>query len=580
MARSAAVSAKRMKLQDGLPATLSFRSRRATVYGSRGMVATSQIFASEAGLRILKAGGTAADACVAAAAALNVTEPCSTGIGGDAFALFYDAASKRVECLQGCGRSPAGLTLEAVRAHPDMVGGDTTLPVFSALTVNVPGAAAAWESAVNRWGKLGLSSVLEPAIELAEEGFAVQPSAARSWSQSAQLLRRAARGAATPFLPGDKAPRVGEVFRNPDLGQTFRLLAEKGARDGFYRGRVADAIVQSVIERGGVLSAADLAAHETAHVEPISTSYRGKVRLWECPPPTHAVVALMALDMLEQEPVHPPLSFETLHAQSEALRLGFADALQWCADPGEPTLPEGLSFLDKPRATKRWKQTFSATRRADNVSSQDATSMQVLKTGPDTVYLCAADRWGNACSFINSNYCGFGTGIVPEACGFTLQNRGSNFLLCEGHPNCLGPRKFPYHTIIPGMATVEGSGDLFCAMGVMGGFMQPQGHVQVLASMVDHGLGPQEALDQPRFCLDGFGDKMVPESINGAELCLEEGIDDAVERQLRDAGHRCRRVSGWEREVFGKGQVIYREPDTGTLVGGTEPRADGAVLAW
>jgi len=557
--------------------TLAFASRRAAVYGNRGMVATSQPLASEAGMRVLQAGGTAADACVAAAAALNVTEPCSTGIGGDAFALFYDGAQKRVECLQSCGRSPAAFTLEAVRAHPEMAG-RTELPPLSALCVTVPGAAAAWEGAVAKWGRLPLAKVLEPAVELAEEGFPVAPSVAKAWKLSQKMLGGAARGRPTPFLPGGKAPATGEIFRNPALGQTFRSVGLHGAKAGFYTGRVAEAIVAALGERGGVMAMQDLAAHEAAFVEPISTSFRGKLRLWECPPPTQGVTALMALNLLEREPAHPRMGAAALHAQAEALRFAFADALQFCADPGAAGSGLCEALLDKNRAAERWSRHYRKDRRAAGVVPDGA--MGEIRAGPDTVYLCAADRWGNACSFINSNYMGFGTGIVPDGCGFTLQNRAHNFIVRAGHPNCVGPQKFPYHTIIPGMATHQDSGELFAALGVMGGFMQPQGHLQVLCGMADYGLNPQAALDQPRFCLEGVDSALGPESVEGALLLLEEGIPADVQTKLARMGHPCRPVSGWQRAVFGHGQIIHRDPASGVLTGGTEPRCDGSVLAW
>lgn len=549
---------------------MEFKSRRTPVYGTRGMVATSQPLASEAGLRTLQLGGTAADACVAAAAALNVAEPCSTGIGGDAFALFYNGMTKDVECLQGCGRSPAAMTLEAVRNHPQMEG-RTELPPLSGLCVTVPGAASAWEAAVSRWGNLPLSTVLEPAIELAEQGFPVSPGIARAWKASEEVLQS---GTCDTFLPGGRAPCVGDIFRNPDLGQTLRSLGEHGAHRGFYTGRIADAIVKATSQRGGFLDKDDLAAHVTACVDPISTTYNG-FRLWECPPPTQGVTALMALNLLECETQDPPLSKASLHAQSEALRLAFADALQFCGDPSDPSSPDSSELLSKSRAAARW-QNFKKDGRVASVVP-DGVVFET-KAGSDTVYLCAADRWGNACSFINSNYMGFGTGIVPNGCGFTLQNRGHNFILRPGHPNCIGPGKFCYHTIIPGLAT-HASGELFGVLGVMGGFMQPQGHLQVFCAMVDHGLDPQAALDLLRFSLGGIDSCLGPECVEHATLLLEEGIPEEVIDGLRALGHHCEVVKGWQRNLFGRGQIICRLP-SGVLVGGTEPRADGSVLAW
>lgn len=467
--------------------------------------------------------------------------------------------------------------------------GRTAFPPLSALCVTVPGAAAAWESTVQRWGKLPLAQVLAPAVELAEEGFPVAPGVAQSWSKSAGLLEAAAtlgeassksglaRGE-TPLLPGGKAPKEGEIFRNPDLAKTFRRLGEMGAKAGFYSGAVAEAIVSALRARGGVMELDDLAAHETAFVEPISTSYRGKLRLWEVPPPTQGITALMALNLLENDAVKPRQSAGLIHAQAEALRLAFADALQFVADPSEPSVPANAAMLDKPRAAARWAKFFQPQQRATGVVP-DGT-VNAGPSGGGTVYLCAADRWGNACSFINSNYMGFGTGIVPTGCGFTLQNRGHNFIVREGHPNCVGPRKLCFHTIIPGMVTHEDSGELYAAMGVMGGFMQPQGHVQVLSAMADHGLDPQAALDQPRFCLEGVDSSMGPESVEGATLMVEEGLPKEVQEELKSYGHTCVEVSSWQRGMFGRGQVIRRNPETGVLTGGTEPRADGSVLAW
>lgn len=288
----------------------------------------------------------------------------------------------------------------------------------------------------------------------------------------------------------------------------------------------------------------------------------------------------MALSLLEQRGSPAPLlSAAALHAQAEALRFAFADALQFCADPSAGGGASVERLLSKVRAENRWAQLFKPSQRAGQVPF-DAAAFAPKRSGPDTVYLAAADRWGNACSFINSNYQGFGTCIVPEGCGFTLQNRGQNFIVREGHPNCVGPRKFCYHTIIPGLVTWESSGQLFGTLGVMGGFMQPQGHLQVLAGMVDYGLDPQAALDQPRFCLQGVDSARGPETAESSILLLEEGVPKETQEELQRMGHPCQSVAGWDRHVFGRGQVICRDPTTGVLAGGTEPRADGAVLAW
>ncbi|KAJ1445754.1 putative gamma-glutamyltranspeptidase [Pelagophyceae sp. CCMP2097] len=568
--------------------SIEFASRRAPVYGMRGMVASSQPLASEAGMRVLQQGGTAADACVAAAAALAVTEPCQTGIGGDAFALYYDAATKQVECLQGCGRSPAGLTLAAVRAHPEMqtdtLKSGEALPPASALCVTVPGTAMAWDDAVRRWGKLPLAQVLAPAVELAEEGFPMAGSSARLFANQADLLRSAAKGAPTPFLPNDAAPLPGDIFRNPDLGRTIRRVGELGALEGFYKGEVADAVVAAVQSRGGVLQPEDLAEHASAFVQPASVSYRGRVRVWECPPPTQGITALMALQLLENVDMPPPLSAAAVHAQAEALRFAFADTLQFCADPAAAGVPPLESMLSADRAKARWAALFDAQRARVGVEPESALGAaacaQTLRAGPDTVYLNAVDKWGNACSFIQSNYAGFGTGIVPDGCGFTLQNRGHNFILREGHANCVAGRKFCFHTIIPGMLTDEQSGDLVAAFGVMGGFMQPQGHVQVVSALVDHGLDPQATLDLPRFIIDGVSSELGPECLAEPRLGVEDGVPADTLKALEQLGHAAQLVRGWDRDMFGRGQIIKRNAKTGVLCGGTDPRADGAVLAW
>lgn len=521
------------------------------------MVATSQPLAAQAGIEILAMGGTAADAAVAAAAALNVTEPTSTGIGGDCFALYYVATTRKVTALNGSGRAPAGLTLERL-ASQGLSGG---LPPFHAHTVTVPGACDGWCRLLKRYGRLPLADVLAPAIRLAEEGFPVAPITAYFWQRGVERQLKHATGGLKLTIEG-RAPRPGEVFRNPGLARTFRAVAAGGAA-AFYQGEIASAIARAVQIEGGVLSEQDLARHEGTWEEPISTTYRG-LNIWEAPPNGQGLAVLLALNILEGFELADlaPLGAPRLHLILEALRLAFADASWFVADPAFAPAP-----LDE-----LLSKNYAAARRAriDPARASLDHPMGELTPASDTVYLAIIDGEGNACSFINSNYMGFGTGIVPEGWGFTLQNRGYGFSLNPDHPNSLAPGKRPYHTIIPGLVT-HPDGALNICFGVMGGFMQPQGHVQVLAALIDDGLDPQAALDRPRVCLT--------EATPASSVALEDGIPDKSRRQLETMGHQVEVVRGQARSLFGRGQVIRRDPETGVLCGGSDPRADGCALA-
>lgn len=534
-----------------------FTSRRSPVYATRGVVASSQPLASAAGLEVLMAGGNAADAAVATAAALNVTEPTSTGLGGDMFALFYDAATQRVTALNGSGRAPAGLTLDLIRKH--RLGRE--LPPFHPYTITVPGACAGWCDLVQRHGSLPMERILAPAIRLADEGFPVAPITAFHWDNGARAQLRKALGGRQLLLDG-RAPRAGEIFRNPGLARTMRAIAE-GGKDAFYRGEIAAKIAAVVQEAGGVMTKEDLAAHASTWDDPISTVYRG-VRVYECPPNGQGLVALLTLNLLSQLDLPPDgLSAARLHLLIEALRLAFADGGWYVSDPAFMKIP--LDGLLSASYAKR-RAALIDPRRAHPDRRHGAPA-----GGSDTVYFSVVDGAGNACSFINSNYWGFGTGIVPEGTGFSLQNRGLNFSLDPEHPNALAPRKRPYHTIIPAMATRR-DGSLYASFGVMGGFMQPQGHVQVLLALLDDRLDPQAALDRPRVCLD--------EGQPGGNVAVEEGIPPASVKALARMGHRVVPVSGHDRALFGRGQVILRDPDTGVLAAGSDPRADGCALGF
>jgi gamma-glutamyltranspeptidase/glutathione hydrolase len=546
---------------------LNFNSRRSPVLSKRGMVATSQPLAVAAGLEILSQGGNAADAAVASAAALNVTEPISTGIGGDCFALYYDAATGQVSALNGSGRAPAALTLERLRSK----GFGDELPPFHPYTVTVPGACAGWCDLVDHHGRLAMRQVLAPAIRLAEEGFPVAPITAYFWQRGVDRQLKQAPGGLELTIEG-RAPRPGEIFRNPGLARTFANVAE-GGKQAFYRGEIAEEIVARIGAAGGCLSLDDLAGHCSTWEQPIHVAYRG-LKMWECPPNGQGLAALLALNLVEEMGLSEmePLSTERLHLEIEAMRLAFADARWYVADPAfnPAPLPQLLS------------KEYAAARRK-LINPQRATLDQEHGSpvaASDTVYLSVIDEDGNACSFINSNYMGFGTGIVPEGWGFTLQNRGLNFSLDPEHPNALGPGKRPYHTIIPAMVTrprsqseinPEPFEDLYASFGVMGGFMQPQGHLQVFLGLVEDGLDPQSALDQPRFCiLNGQA---------GGGVALEEGISPKVMSELVEIGHPVEPIIGHGRAVFGRGQVILRDAEQGVLWGGSDPRADGCAMS-
>jgi gamma-glutamyltranspeptidase/glutathione hydrolase len=539
-----------------------FTSHRSPVYGMGSMVATSQPLAVAAGLEILSHGGNAADAAIATAAVLNVTEPTSTGLGGDCFALYYEASNGLITALNGSGRAPSSLSLE--RLHKE--GFSKMLPPFHPYTITVPGACAGWCDLLERHGRLSLGQVLAPAVRLAERGYPVAPITAHFWGGSADRLSKVPGGIELTIQ--GRAPQAGEIFRNPGLARTLEKIAD-GGKSAFYQGEIAETIASVIQQVGGCLTVDDLATHTSTWEQPISTTYRG-YRVWECPPNSQGLAALLALNLLEGYDLDsiPPLSASRLHLMIEAMRLAFADTRWYVADPAFNPAPLD-QLLSKDYAAMRRRL----------IDPQRATLNQMHgtpTTSSDTVYLCTVDADGNACSFINSNYMGFGTGIVPPGWGFSLQNRGLGFSLDPSHPNALAPGKRPYHTIIPAMLTIDADecaeipNILYASLGVMGGYMQPQGHMQVLVSLVDDSLDPQVALDQPRFCIE--------DGTAGGRVALEEGISTDTQEELRNMAHDTYSVSGYARAIFGRGQIIRREATTGVLWGGSDPRADGCAM--
>jgi gamma-glutamyltranspeptidase/glutathione hydrolase len=560
--------------------TINFSSHRSSVYSKRGIVATSQPLATAAGIEILSKGGNAADAAVACVAALNVTEPTSTGIGGDMFALYFDSKTKQVTALNGSGRAPSALTLDLLKKENLLAD---ELPYYHPHTITVPGACAGWCDLIEKHGSLSLTEILSPAIRLADEGFPVAPITSYFWGRGAERQLRSALNGTELTIDG-RAPKAGEIFYNKGLAKTFRLIAEKKA-EGFYQGRIAESIINVIKEAGGVMSHADLAEHVSTWENPISVSYHG-LKVYECPPNGQGITALIALNILEGFDLTSlaSLSPEKMHLMIEAMRLAFADASWYVADLAFAKIPMN-DLLSKAYANERRKLINLKCATVDQKRGTPVASSS-------TVYLSVVDGFGNACSFINSNYMGFGTGIVPKGWGFTLQNRGHNFSLDPNHPNVLAPKKRPYHTIIPAMVTrltaksakdakdqknlgdlseLGGSNNefeesLYASYGVMGGFMQPQGHVQVLSALKDSSLDPQSALDLPRFCID------VDEA--GGKVAIEEGMPSSTVDELKKMGHPVYEVKGFERALFGRGQVILRDENQ-VLIGGSDPRADG-----
>lgn len=538
---------------------LSFKSNRSPFLARRGMVASSQPLATQAGLAVLMGGGNAADAAIATAAALGVTEPYSTGLGGDCFALFYEARSGQVTALNGSGRAPKALSLDLLKAQ-----GLEGLPLYHAHTVTVPGTVAGWCDFLERHGTMPLAELLAPAIRLAEKGFPVAPITAHFWREFGQLKLRNNFGGPA-LLPNGVGPADGEIFVNKDLAHSLRLVAE-GGKDAFYKGELAQKIVEAVQAAGGVLTVEDMAAHTSTWETPISTVYRG-MRVWECPPNGQGLAALLALNVLEGFDLSgmDPLGVERWHLLIEAMRVAFADTAWYVSDPQFFEIPVAGLFSKGYAAERR--------RLFDPARAVLDRTWGVPVAGSDTVYFCVVDAAGNACSFINSISASFGTGIVPAGLGFALHNRGAAFSTDPHHPNALAPGKRPYHTIIPGLLTREEDGSLYGPFGVMADFMQPQGHLQMVVNLVDDGLDPQAALDRPRFRIEGGRASGI--------VLLEQGLPPVVAGQLALMGHQViPEVTGPLRNAkFGLGQIIRRDPN-GVLWGGSDPRGDGCVMGF
>lgn len=530
----------------------SFPSRRSAVMSRGGMVATSQPLAAQAGVEMLRRGGNAIDAAIATAAALNVVEPMSTGLGGDAFALIYLGSSRELKALNASGRSPYAATPEAYRKM-----GYRQMPEKGIHAVTVPGTLDGWCTLLEKYGTMSLGQVLAPAIRLAEDGFPVTEIISHSWEKQRSLLERDA-GAARVYLPAGRAPRAGEVVVQAELAETLKKIA-RGGRDVFYRGEIAEAIVDCAQKQGGLMTLQDLNDHTSTWVTPISTNYRG-YEIYQCPPNGQGLVALLALNILAGDDLrslgHNSAAY--LHLLIEALKLGFADAGKYVADPDFADIP--LQELLSASYAERQR------RRIDQGRAGEKVAAGVPEVAGDTVYLATSDGEGNSVSFINSLYQAFGSGVVVEGTGICLQNRGALFSLEAGHRNVLEPHKRPYHTIIPGIVFKDG--ELFLTFGVMGGFMQPQGHVQLLLNIIDFGMDVQTALDAPRF-----------RYYHQNNACaFEKGISPGALAELTRKGHRIIELDDPYSQDFGGGQVIMRLPGSQALIAGSDPRKDGGAV--
>lgn len=530
---------------------------RSMVISQFGIVATSQTLASEAGAQILEAGGNAVDAAIAANAVLGLVEPTSNGMGGDLFAIVYEARTGKLRGLNASGWSPTGLTIDFLEAK-----GHKAMPLRGIYSVTVPGAVAGWEALRKRFGSMGFSKLLAPAIYYAEKGFPVTEIIASGWGSEASVkfLSEHPNSKAT-YLPGGKAPQVGEIFRNPDLAQSFRFIAEKG-RDGYYKGSIAEAIVAISRETGGTFTQADLAEFEPEWVEPITTTYR-EWKIYELPPNGQGIAALSMLNIMERFPLgeYGHNSARALHVMIEAKKLAYADMLRYVGDPRFSKVPVDV-MLSKPLGVERAKL-IQPDKASCQVTPSELKQMTKLEGG-DTIYMSAIDKEGNIVSLIQSNYAGFGCGLVPPKTGFMLQNRGALFTLERGHPNELKPRKRPLHTIIPAFMEKDG---VRIGFGIMGGWNQAQAHAQFVANVADFGMNVQAALETPRFTKPTFG---------GCDVLLESRIPEAARNELARLGHEVETTAPYS-GAAGGGQAVMRD-SKGINYAGSDPRKDGAAV--
>ncbi|MED1202743.1 gamma-glutamyltransferase family protein [Heyndrickxia acidicola] len=527
-----------------------YASKRMATISRKGMVATGQPLAAQAGLDILKKGGNAIDAAIATAACLTVVEPTANGIGGDAFALVWTKGE--LHGLNASGPAPKGISIEAVKER-----GFEEMPKHGLIPVTVPGAPSAWAALSKRFGRLPLSEVLKPAIDYAENGYPLSPILGKYWGYAYKIFKRKFtgdeyKGWFDTFAPQGRAPEIGEMWSSKNHASTLRSIGETNS-ESFYRGELAEKIGSYSKQYNGFLSADDLAEYAPEWVQPISVNYRG-YDVWEIPPNGQGLVALLALNTLKGFEFNQKESVETYHRQIEAMKLAFADGKKYITDPREMSASvEGLL-----------SEEFASTR-SRFIGEEAILPEPGTPPKGGTVYLATADEEGNMVSYIQSNYMGFGSCIVVPGTGIALQNRGADFSLDSTHENSLKPGKKTYHTIIPGFLTK--GGEAVGPFGVMGGYMQPQGHLQVVMNTIDFHLNPQAALDAPRW-----------QWIEGKKVLVEHSFPQHIAQALASKGHDIE--VALDSGGFGRGQIIWRNPITGVLMGGTEQRTDGAVAAW
>jgi gamma-glutamyltranspeptidase / glutathione hydrolase len=530
--------------------TYPYSSQRMAAFSRNGMVATSQPLAAQAGLDILKKGGNAIDAAIATAACLTVVEPTSNGIGGDAFALVW--VKDKLFGLNGSGPAPMNISIEKLKKL-----GHEKMPVHGWIPVTVPGVPSAWATLSERFGRLPLTEVLKPAIEYAQNGYPLSPILGKYWKRAFDIYKQRFKGPEYEewfrvFAPNGKAPEVGDMWSSRDHAQTLAEIAEtKG--ESFYRGNLAEKIAEASASFGGFLTKEDLKNYKAEWVDPISVHYKGH-DIWEIPPNGQGLVALMALNILKNDSFRHREDAEAVHLQLEAMKQAFTDGKEYITDP--KNMKTRVEDLLSDQYGRECREQIT-----------DEARLPVPGTLPKggTVYLATADGEGNMVSFIQSNYMGFGSGIVVPGTGIGLQNRGHDFSLDPTHENSLQPGKKTFHTIIPGFMT-KGN-QAVGPFGVMGGYMQPQGHVQVAMNMIDFGLNPQAALDAPRW-----------QWIEGNKIEVEHNFPNHLVKQLVEKGHQI--SVAHDSGGFGRGQVIVRNPDTGVLAGGTEQRTDGSIASY
>ena len=531
------------------------RVGRSVVSTQLGIVAANHPLAAAAGVNMLEHGGNAIDAAIAANAMMGLVEPASNGIGGDLFVLYNEAKTGKSVGLNASGWSPAGLSADLLRAR-----GALEMPATGIHTVTVPGAVAGWSALHSRFGALPFSKLFAPAIHYAEEGFPVTEVVAHGWENCAERLYAHPNTVKT-YLVGGRAPRAGEIFRNPDLAASLRRISEAG-RKGFYRGPIALAILELAEELGGMMTADDLERYEPEWVEPIRTSYRGWT-IQEIPPNSTGIAALMMLNIMEQFTLQQWgfHNAQALHVMIEAKKLAYADLIRYIGDPKFSRIPID-ALLSSEHGVQRSRQ-IDMKRAAANVEPAHLEGF-TNSTGHDTIYLCAIDSEGNIASLIQSIYSGFGSALVPPRTGFALHNRGALFTLQPDHPNTLMPRKRPLHTIIPGFMEKDG---VRIGFGIMGGFNQPQAHAQFVANIADFGFTIQEALEAGRFTKPTF---------EGRDVSIEPMVPESVLRELRALGHEIS-VEPHRSSLFGWGHAVMCTP-SGVHFGASEPRHDGAAI--